>query len=464
MSDANYDLFAENYAIGIDLGTTNCCVAVYIDGKVKIITNNIGKTTTPSTIFKVKESNGDPVIHVTKGKRKQWKPEEISGLVLGEMRRIASVYLDTEIFDAVVTIPAYFNELQREATKRACAQAGLNILRIINEPTAAAIAYGVQNPSEQPRTVLVFDFGGGTCDVSILQMEKKRYTVLASYGDNKLGGEDFDDILMDHLVQKFEEKHPLKLDPRDKRRLRRQCERAKRDLTDYYEGEIVVERVAGTISDLRETVTRKQFLSLTSDLFPRVLMPVKQCLQDAKLRPSDIDEVVLVGGSSRLLPIQELLSDFFRGKKLHVRTDPDEAIAFGAAIQAAISSGQHGDNPPVIREITPMSLGVGVHGNKMHVITPKNTPLPTKATYRFQTVENYQEEVVIEVYQGENVNSASKNTLLGTFTMHNIRKAPAGQVQLDETFSINEDGILSVTAVEVGTKNVVQVKVQKPVK
>ncbi|KAF4524214.1 hypothetical protein B566_EDAN013334 [Ephemera danica] len=428
----------------------------------------------PRFCFTVNEDeNGWPVVTVEKGEKRifffffanhdSYKPEEISSLVLGEMRRLASVHLDSEVFDAVVTIPAYFNELQREATKRACAQAGLNVLRIINEPTAGAIAYGIQEPTERSRKILVFDFGGGTCDVSILQMEKNQYTVLSSHGDNKLGGEDFDDLLMDHLVQSFEKKHPgMKLDAMDKRRLRRQCERAKRELENHQSTEVVVKRITDSETSFRETVTRRKFQSLIRHLFPRVMNPVKQCLIDAKLKPSEVSEVVLVGGSSCMKSIQTLLQKHFPRVKLHRRINPDEAIAYGAAIQAAISSGQYGDNPPIIKDITPLSLGVEANGNQLSVLIAKNSQLPAKITKEFCTSGHLQSIAEINVYQGENPR-ANQNTLLGTFELNGLRRALAGMVKLDITFNINVDGILIVSAVEIGTSNAKQITINRSV-
>jgi molecular chaperone DnaK (HSP70) len=312
--------------------------------------------------------------------------------------------------------------------------------------------------------VLVFDFGGGTCDVSILEMEDKKYTVLASSGDNQLGGEDFDDCLMDHLIDNFESKYPRKLEATDKRRLRRQCERAKREVSVHFEYEVVVERVGGTNTDLKETVTRPMFNKLTKHLCSRVLEPVEQCLKQAKLQPEDIDKVVLVGGSSRLSAVQDVLRKYFHGKKLHDRTNPDEAIAYGAAIQATISSGKYGDNPPCIVDITPFSLGIEEVGNKFKIVTPKNTQLPSTHTAVFRTAFDLRTAVKFTVYQGENTTEADKNTLLGEFKLYDIRLAPAGQVKFDVTFSIDEDGILTVTAVEQGTQNMGKIKIDRYVK
>jgi molecular chaperone DnaK (HSP70) len=313
--------------------------------------------------------------------------------------------------------------------------------------------------------VLVFDFGGGTCDVSILEMEAKKYTVLASSGDNQLGGEDFDDCLMEHLINNFESKYPHKLEATDKRRLRRQCERAKREVSVHFEYEVVVERVGGTNTDLKEIVTRPMFNELTNHLCLRVLKPVEQCLKQAELQPEDIDKVVLVGGSSRLSAVQDVLRKYFHGKKLHVRTNPDEAIAYGAAVQAAISSGKYGDNPPYIIDITPFSLGVGIRGNKLFIVTPKNTQLPSTNTNKtFETADDFQTAVSFRVYQGENIAEADKNTFLGMFILYGVRSAPAGQVKFDVTFSIDEDGILTVTAAEQGTKNVGKIKIDRCVK
>jgi molecular chaperone DnaK (HSP70) len=312
--------------------------------------------------------------------------------------------------------------------------------------------------------VLVFDFGGGTCDVTILEMEAKKYTVLASSGDNQLGGEDFDDCLMDHLIDNFESKYPRKLEATDKRRLRRQCERAKREVSAHFEYEVVVERVGGTNTDLKEIVTRPMFNKLTNPLCSRVLKPVEKCLKQAELQPEDIDKVVLVGGSSRLSAVQDVLRKYFRGKELHVRTNPDEAIAYGAAIQAAISSGKYGDDPPCIVDITPFSLGIGLVHNKFSIVTPKNTQLPSQNTCVYVTVYDFQGSIWFPVYQGENMVEADKNTLLGKFILYDIRRAPAGQVAFDVTFNIDEDGILTVTGLEQGTKNMCKIKIDRCVK
>jgi heat shock protein 5 len=295
-------------------------------------------------------------------------------------------------------------------------------------------------------------------------MEDKKYTVLASSGDNQLGGEDFDDCLMDHLIKNFETKYPHKLEATDKRRLRRQCERAKKDVSVYFEFELVLERVCGTNIDLKETVTRQMFDKLTEHLCLRVLEPVKQCLKQAELKPKDIDKVVLVGGSSRLSAVQDVLRKYFHGKELHVRTNPDEAIAYGAAIQAAISSGKYGDNPPCIVDITPFSLGTEVVGNRLAIVTPKNTQLPSKNIGTFRTAHDFQTAVTVFVYQGENETEADKNTLLGEFTLKDLKRARAGKVKFDVTFSIDEDGILTVTALEKGTKNFGNIRIDRCVK
>ncbi|KAF4532528.1 hypothetical protein B566_EDAN010820 [Ephemera danica] len=498
-----------NYAIGIDLGTTNCCAAVYLDGKVVIVRNNIGWTTTPSTVyfgdqqhifgesainrgfdepvncvsemkriigrrfndptvqsliprfsFKVKEDeSGFPIVSVEKGEKRDWKPEEISALLLGEMCRLASILLDSLVFDAVVTIPAYFNELQREATKKACAIAGINVLRIINEPTAAAIAYGIQEPSDHPRNVLIFDFGGGTCDVSILSMEKKQYTVLSSYGDNQLGGEDVDDILMYHLVKVFEEKHPdMHIDVDDMQKLRRECERAKKELGCLQMTDVIVKRVLKSDIVYRETITRGTFHSLISPLFPRILNPIKKCLQEANLEAKDINEVVLVGGSSLLQPIQNILKEQFPGVQLHMQIRPDEAIAYGAAIQAAISSGKYFETHLIIKDITPFSLGIEENSRFFDVLIPKNTPLPASMVKEFCTTRNYQSVAQFNVYQGEN-RFVKNNTFLGSFELTNIRRAPAERTKFNVTFILDLDGILTVSAMEIGTNNSKEIKI-----
>jgi molecular chaperone DnaK (HSP70) len=308
--------------------------------------------------------------------------------------------------------------------------------------------------------VLVFDFGGGTCDVSIVEIVKNNYRVLASNGDNQLGGEDFDDCLMDYIVKKFQKKHKgIKLEPSDKRRLRRQCETAKRDLTDYESADVNVARIAGTRTNLEETITASRFQELTSDLCKRILEPIKQCLLEAKLTAERIDKVVLVGGMSHMKQVQNLLKEYFPKTELDMRTNPDEAIAHGAAIQAAILSGQYQGDLQIL-DILPISLGIKVDEDQYYVIVPKNSPLPIKITKTgFTTPPKFEptSSLFFVVYQGEDPTDLTKNVLLGKFKLSNINNPLPGRATFAVTFEVNEDGILSVTASEEGANNTNQI-------
>ncbi|EGV66327.1 Heat shock protein ssb1 [Yamadazyma tenuis] len=491
-------------AIGIDLGTTYSCVATY-DSAVEIIANEQGNRVTPSFVafteeerligdaaknqaalnpkntvfdakrligrgfedesvqkdikswpFTVLSDNGNPVIEVDYlGEKKTFSPQEISSMVLTKMKEIAEAKIGKKVEKAVVTVPAYFNDAQRQATKDAGAIAGLNVLRIINEPTAAAIAYGLgAGKSEKERHVLIFDLGGGTFDVSLLKIEGGVFTVKATAGDTHLGGQDFDTNLLDFFKKDFQKKTGLDIsgDSRALRRLRTACERAKRTLSSVTQTTVEVDSLFDG-EDFSANITRARFEDINSALFKSTLDPVEQVMKDAKIAKSAVDEVVLVGGSTRIPKVQKLLSDFFDGKQLEKSINPDEAVAYGAAVQGAILTGQSTSEDTkdlLLLDVIPLSLGVAMQGNVFAPVVPRNSTVPTIKRRTFTTVADHQTTVQFPVYQGERVN-CTENTLLGEFDLKNIPPMSAGEPVLEAIFEVDANGILKVTAVEKST-------------
>ncbi|KAI4346721.1 hypothetical protein L6164_007593 [Bauhinia variegata] len=497
----------EGLAIGIDLGTTYSCVGVWQGDGVEIIINEEGKKTTPSyvsftntqrlignaaknqaatnpanTIFDAKRLIGrrfsdsivqndirlwpfkviagdddKPKIVVThKYKEKYFYPEEISSMVLTKMRDIAEKYLGSKIKNAVVTVPAYFTDSQRQATKDAGAIAGLNILRIINEPTAAAIAYGLEkkvNSSTSARNVFVFDLGGGTFDVSLLTINGDRFEVKATNGDTHLGGEDFDSTMVNYFVREFKRrnKKDISRNSRALRKLRTACEKAKRTLSSTTETTIEIDSLYEG-DDFFATITRAKFEELNVGLFRKCMGPVERCLKDANMNKSSVHDVVLIGGSTRIPKVQQLLQDFFGGKKLCKSINPDEAVAYGAAVQAAILNGQGNEKIEnwTLIDVTPLSLGVGMRGDIMRVYIPRNTPIPTMNEGTHTTVEDNQPSISFRIFEGERTR-ASDNNLLGAVELSSIRLAPRGEPSIKVCFDLDANGILNVSAEEIIT-------------